>query len=183
MNRTRTPLVDSDVTAVVTAVLAAVVAASLTWWWSMHDADGTASPPQRSVAVSPLEASGPPTGDPDLPGFATADPVPGTVARVAGPFDDRFVLHDVRLGRSAVTGELEVTSDVSDILELQVVVAFYDSTGTRTGQERYTYHLDEGSDPQARPTRPGHAFAVTIPPAIREGVTSAAVGVPVLVNE
>lgn len=147
------------------------------------DAAVTAIPDPGAAAVTAMPDLPAAKGDPDLPGLATARPAAGTVARLTGPFDDRFVLHDVTLGRTAVTGEVEVTSDVSDILELQVLAGFYDADGTLVGQGRYTHHLDEDTHSDTGPPEERERFRVAIPADLRDVVRSAAIGVPVLVNE
>jgi hypothetical protein len=125
-------------------------------------------------------------GDPTLPGLTSARPQPGAVDRLTGPFDDRFELTDLRLAAGAVTGELTVTSDVSQLLDLQVLAGFYDGEGRYLGSARFDQH--------ALHEEPGHgvegdthdeavAFTIEAPAAFRARVASAAVGVPVLVNE
>ena len=79
-------------------------------------------------------------------------------------------------------GVLRVTSDVSDLLELQVLVAYYDRAGHLLGVRRSTHHATEGHDHTGPPSEV-ERFAVTAPPRFRDDVRSAAVGVPVLVNE
>lgn len=98
------------------------------------------------------------------------------MSRAAGPFDERFVLSGLRLAGGVVTGTLTVTSDVSELIDLQVVAGFYDAQGRLLGtavQERH----GEGSRPdEVVPLR------IAAPASARTAV-SAAVGVPVLVNE
>ena len=101
----------------------------------------------------------------------------GTVVRTAGPFDQRFQLSSFHLERGAVTGTLAVTSDVSELIDLQVMVGFYDRRGSLLGTASYDKH-GEGS----RPDEVVH-FRVTAPTAARGDAAAAAVGVPVLVNE
>ena len=95
----------------------------------------------------------------------------------AGPFDDRYVLAGLRLRSGVLTGTLTVTSDVSEIIDLQVVVGFYDRTGALLDTATYERH-GEG----AVPDEVVH-LRVTAPPAVRDRAVAAAVGVPVLVNE
>lgn len=112
-----------------------------------------------------------------LPSITSAHPSPGTVVQAAAPFDDRFTLMAMRLDRGAVTGTLTVTSDVSELIDLQVLVGFYDARGSLLGTAAYDKH-GEG----ARPDEVVH-FRVSAPPAVRGAAVAAAVGVPVLVNE
>ncbi len=108
------------------------------------------------------------------------------VGRVAGPFDDRFRLTGLQLTPTGVAGRIEVTSDVSDLLELQVEAAFYDAAGRRLGQASYLRHTtqetleahDTGQDP-AETVR----WRVAAPDRYADRVASVLVGVPVLVNE
>ncbi len=149
----------------------------------MHVALATTShdarplPDRSTAAVTTLPGRIAPTGDTVLPGFATAHPVPGGVTRVAGPFDDRFTVSSTRLRRGAVAGVLTVTSDVSEVIDLQVMVGFYDARGTLLGTGTWEKH-GEG----ARPDEVVRYF-VTAPAAYRDRAVAAAIGVPVLVNE
>ena len=123
------------------------------------------------------------TGEPTLPGFETARPPAGTVARVAGPFDDRYTWSGLRLGGGRVRGDLTVTSDVSDLLELEVLVGFYDVAGQLLGIRRvvrhHTLHQDSGGGVPKESIR----VVVAVPHRLRTDSVAAAVGVPVLVNE
>lgn len=137
----------------------------------------SAVPDRSTAAVIELPGLVPATGDPVLPGFATAHPAPGTTARVAGPFDDRFDIVDERVAGGTATGVLTVTSDVSEIIDLQVVVAFYDRAGVLLGTGTWEKH-GEGAKPDEVVS-----YTVTAPTSYRSRVSAAAVGVPVLVNE
>ena len=102
----------------------------------------------------------------------------------AGPFDDRLALGVLRLRDGVVTGRLTVTTDVSELLELEVVAGFYDTRGRFLGTARWVHHLDEsGEHGHAGPPEESETFRVVAPARLRERVASAAVGVPVLVNE
>lgn len=121
-----------------------------------------------------------PTGDPELVGLATAHPSPGKVAWVKGPFDDRFHISHARFNGSALRGEVDITSDVSTLLELQVLAGFYDAGGQYLGEGRWTLHSDDHDL--------GHPdesvdFVVKVPSAYAGKAVAAAAGVPVLVNE
>lgn len=126
-------------------------------------------------------------GEPRLAALRSAAPQPGTVGTVPGPFDDRLAWQGLRLEDGAVRGALTVTSDVSDLLELQVLAGFYDDRGRFLGTARWTYHLDEsehgtGHD-HAGPPQERRELDVRAPARFRDRVAAAAVGVPVLVNE
>ncbi|MGA8996143.1 MAG: hypothetical protein WB441_17735, partial [Nocardioidaceae bacterium] len=137
----------------------------------------------HDVVVTALPDRQPAAAEPALPGLRTAAAPAGTVARVAGPFDDRFRLTGLRLGRTAVSGDLDVTSDVSDLLELQVVAGFYDGRGRLLGSGRFTRHEDpHGEQVSGTPDERVH-LRIAVPVPLRGRVVSAAVGVPVLVNE
>lgn len=82
-----------------------------------------------------------------------------------------------------VVGALEVTSDVSDLLELQVLAGFYDASGTLIGRGRFTHHLDEETHHDDGPPSEHESFTIAVPMRLRGQAVSAAVGVPVLVNE
>jgi hypothetical protein len=158
------------------------------WGDAVGDRPGTASaaaqaPDPASAAVTSLPGLTPATGEPVLPGLTSARPAPGTVGRVPGPFDDRFDLSRLALGPTAVTGLLTVTSDVSDLLELQVLAGFYDGSGALVGTARFTHHLGGQGHSEAGPPDQQESFSIAIPQGLRSSVAAAAVGVPVLVNE
>ncbi len=149
------------------------------------DSTSSAAPTTQPTAV--VQTSFPdltaPSGDPELPALATSAPTGGRVGRIAGPFDDRFRLIALNFDGRAVSGRLGVTSDVSDILELQVLAGFYDRSGKLLGQGRYTYHLNEDTHHDAGTPDEHRTFRIAVPASLRAQVHSAAVGVPVLVNE
>lgn len=120
---------------------------------------------------------------PTLPGLASAAPPAGAVVQAAGPFDDRFLLHDLEVSDSAVTGTLEVTSDVSELIELEVIAGFYDADGALLGENSFVLHGDEEEHSHAGPPEEEHEFTVPVPASLAGQAVSAAVGVPVLVNE
>lgn len=125
-----------------------------------------------------------PTGEPDLSGIATAAPATaGAVGRIPGPFDDRFRFGEIAFDGERVVGSLDVTTDVSDLLELQVLAGFYDASGTLLGRNRFTYHLDEGAHHDEGPPSEHEEFTIVVPRRLRGQAVSAAIGVPVLVNE
>jgi hypothetical protein len=118
-----------------------------------------------------------------LPSLTRARPAPGRVVLAKGPFDDRFAVTRLRLDEARVSGVLTVTSDVSDLLALQVLVGFYDRGGRLLGTNRYVRSADEHHDSHAGPPSQVTRFSVAVPRGLRDDVVSAAVGVPVLVNE
>lgn len=136
-----------------------------------------------SGARTRLSGLTPAAGEPTLPGLASADPAPGTVAQAAGPFDDRFDWSHLALARSKVTGTLTVTSDVSDLLELQVVAGFYDRAGRLVSTRRFVHHETVHDEAGAHLPVETERVALSVPRNLRATVVSAAVGVPILVNE
>ncbi|MFI9486507.1 hypothetical protein ACIG47_08970 [Promicromonospora sp. NPDC052451] len=145
---------------------------------------GTAAVPDPASAARTafpgLAAAG---GEPELPGFAAVHPEPGSVEVVEGPFDDRLDLGDLRLGDGAVTGTVAITSDVSELIELQVVAGFYDADGRLLGTGRFTHHAGDQEHSHTGPPAEEESFTVVVPEDLGAAVASAAVGVPVLVNE
>lgn len=124
----------------------------------------------------------PAAGEPQLPGLAALRPAPGEVLQAPGPFDDRFVLTGLRLDAGTLSGSAEITSDVSELLEFEALAGFYDAQGRLLGTGRYVHHLEEGHGHEAGPPNEHETFTITVPPEAA-GAVSAAVGVPVLVNE
>ena len=174
--------------AVAVAVVAAVIGGAGAWALSGQDLGDRSQaarvhPPDPAAAArTDFPGLQHAAGEPDLPDLRTVHPRPGSVATLAGPFDDRFELSALQLGTRAVTGRLHVTSDVSDLLELQVLVGFYDDRGSLLGTGRYVHHLVEEHAHAGSPSEV-EDFRVAIPGRIRDRVASAAVGVPVLVSE
>lgn len=171
--------------------LAAAVGGLGAYAWSAGDAaapqsEGSAASIDPSMVVdTSFPDLAAPTGEPDLDGIDTADPAPGSVVSVAGPFDDRFVLSGLHIKDGTVSGRLHITSDVSEVLELQVLAGFYDARGDFLGSGRAVYHLDEHShhDEHAGPPSELKLFEIAAPAAYAGKVAAASVGVPVLVNE
>ena len=140
----------------------------------------TSSSPTVQTSFPGLAA---PTGEPSLDGLTSASPAPGTVAWVKGTFDDRFTTSGLRFDGTAVHGTLTITSDVSDILELQVLAGFFDADGHYLGEGRFTHHLVEGEHSHAGPPSEKESFTIRVPGKYAGQARAAAVGVPVLVNE
>lgn len=148
-----------------------------------------AVPDPSSAAKTSFPSLSAASGDPTLPSMATASPAAGQVVQVAGPFDDRFRLQGLQLDGSSVKGSITITSDVSELLELQVVAGFHDASGKLLGTARFTHHLDaehvhdEASQGASATPNQTEEFVIKAPAGIAGQVASASVGVPVLVNE
>jgi len=164
-------------------VLAVALLALAAGWLALRPEGGSADP--LSAARTTFPGLQPPTGDPSLPSLTALKPLPGTVVQAAGPFDDRFHFDQLTFDGRTVKGRAEVTSDVSDILELEVLAGFYDRGGALIGTARDTYHHDESvpdADHEGVPSQ-AHHFSIRVPKEFRGRAVAAAVGVPVLVNE
>ena len=122
-------------------------------------------------------------GEPDLPGLHTTRPARGQVLPVPGPFDDRLVLENLAFDGTAATGAVRVTSDVSDLLELQVLAGFYDDQGALLGTASFVHHLGSEGHNHAGPPEEREEFSIPVPAGFQARAVSASVGVPVLVNE
>jgi hypothetical protein len=162
---------------------AATVGGLAAYAWSAGSDESSVDP--ATVARTDLPGLEPATGEPELAGIDTASPAPGEVVQVTGPFDDRFTTDHLTVADGAVSGRLLITSDVSDVLELQVLAGFYDEHGTFLGTGRVVYHLDEGADhsEDAGPPSELQEFHIVAPRRYADQVAAATIGVPVLVNE
>ncbi|MFE5286362.1 hypothetical protein ACFRAQ_15460 [Nocardia sp. NPDC056611] len=142
---------------------------------------GCSSAPQPATpapAAAPVAA--PRTTEP--PAATLAIPA-GEVRLAAGPFTDRVRLSGTRLEGSSVRGTLAITSDVSDVLALEVSAAFYDANGRLVGTGMFQ-HADEeptGGGPHV-PSVNGIPFTIVSAPADAP-VSAAVLSIPVLVNE
>ncbi|HEY0952625.1 hypothetical protein [Nocardioides sp.] len=174
------------------ALVVAAVVVTVAVSWVVGSALASRSEEDRPVALDPAEVAqttlpdlAPAHGEPELDGLADAAPAAGAVGTVSGPFDDRYSFGRLRLDGAAVTGAVHITSDVSDLLELQVLAGFYDARGRLLATGRATHHLDEDSGHEAHAGPPSELerFRIAAPRRIADRVASAAVGVPVLVNE
>ncbi|MGW0885090.1 hypothetical protein [Streptomyces sp. NPDC002671] len=121
----------------------------------------------------------------------TLSPAPrkGEVRIEDGPFTDRLRLKSLTLtDKPAVTGHLVITSDVSDVLALELRAAYYDSHGRLLGTGTFQYQ-EEGEDAQGNeqhkgPRAAGDGIDFTVPAKHLTGTpAAAAVSIPVLVNE
>ncbi|MEL4356782.1 MULTISPECIES: hypothetical protein [unclassified Luteococcus] len=158
------------------------------------DEEPTPPDPSSAVATS-LPGLATPTGDPTLASMEGLAPKPGSVVQAKGPFDNRFTLSKLKLADGNLTGAVTVTSDVSELLELQVLAGFHDADGKLLGTARFTHHLDGAHDHAAEehdhaasgPATPNYFhttdFTIAVPKELADKAVSASVGVPVLVNE
>lgn len=159
------------------AVLAALLAAaSVTLAGCSSDA-APAAP--RTAGMSQTSPGPTPAAAPAvLDGAVSA----GTVGRAPGPFDDRFGLVGTRLAPDGVQTQLTVTSDVSDLLALEVTAAYYDAAGRLLGTGRVV----RGEQHDASGAHvPDESLDLVVPvqAAWAPRVASAVLAVPVLVNE
>jgi hypothetical protein len=122
-------------------------------------------------------------GEPDLQGLRTTRPSPGQILEIQGAFDDRLEFEGLAFDGEAATGSVKVTSDVSDLLELQVLAGFYDDSGNLLGTARFVHHLGAEGHGHSGPSDDGEEFNIPVPAELKPRAVSAAVGVPVLVNE
>jgi hypothetical protein len=162
------------ITGLAAAVLGAVVPIALA---ASSPAHRPGPPDRATAAVTAFPGLVRPTAEPTPAAILRAHPRPGAVLQAEGPFDDRFTLARLALRDATVTGTLTVTSDVSEVIDLQVLVGFYDARGGLLGTGSWEKH-GEG----ARPDEVVR-FTVAAPDAVRGRVAAAAVSVPVLVNE
>ena len=152
--------------------------------------DSEPSAPAPAAARTEFPGLEPAAAEPTLPGLASAAPSPGEVVQVPGPFDDRFVLSDLRFDGEALHGVATVTSDVSEILEFEALAGFFDDRGRLLATAPFVHHLAEGhghdeAGHEDAAGSPGEVqeFDIPVPPEAQGHAVSAAVGVPVLVNE
>ncbi len=105
---------------------------------------------------------------------------PGTVTLQPGPFDDRVRIRGARLSGDRVTASLDVVSDVSELIALEIRVDFYDTSGTLIGTGR---QQDDAKDSERYHGTGGvRGLPVTVRSPGR-GASSAVLSIPVLVNE
>jgi len=148
---------------------------------------GTADQPSPAEAArTSFPGLQPAAAEPTIPGLDRISPAPDSVVQAPGPFDDRFQLEGLALDADGVHGAVLVVSDVSDLLELEVLAGFYDADGRLLGTGRFVHHLDESTADHAHETATPNEreeFVIPVPADLQGAVVSAAVGVPVLVNE
>lgn len=161
----------------------AVFAAGLVLLAGCSAPAGEAGPaPAQPVVKTDLPGLTAPSGDPDLPSLHEARPSAGAAEQVAGPFDSRFELDGLVFDGSAVSGTVRITSDVSDVIDLMVLAGFYDADGRLLGTASFEHH-GEGDHAHVGPPNEDEAFSIEVPEELRDTAVSAAVGIPVLVNE
>jgi len=167
---------------VLVVVVVVVLGAAGAWW---RFGFGAATPDPQAAARTSFPDLAPASGEPALPSLSTVEPAPGKVVQAEGPFDDRFRLAGLRFDGSEVTGKATITSDVSEILEFEALAGFYDEDGQLRGTGRYVYHLeaDHGHEEDAGTPDETQDFTIAVPADLEGVAVSAAVGVPVLVNE
>lgn len=111
---------------------------------------------------------------------ASVSPVPpaGTVTVADGPFTDSVVLDALELRDGTLTGTVDVVSDVSELLALEVQVDAYDPGGALLGSARQVV------DPEDAEEHHTTAGVVDLPLVVAApGAASVVLSVPVLVNE
>lgn len=137
-------------------------------------------PPDRTdVAATAADvALAAPSPGPTAADRLRAVPDPGAVEVLDGPFLDRVVVHDAVLADGVVAARIDVVKDVSELLALEVDVAWYDDEGALVGSSRYVV------DPEAAEEFHSTAGISDLPIEVRApGGVSATLAVPVLVNE
>ncbi|MBD0746128.1 hypothetical protein [Streptomyces sp. CBMA152] len=121
-------------------------------------------------------------------------PAKGEVSLEQGPFTDRVKVASLKLSgdKPSVTGHFAITSDVSDVLALELRAAFYDERGHLVGTGSFQY-AEEGEAGEAAHGSPGHAgpraegagidFTAAPKTPLTGNPASAVLSIPVLVNE
>jgi hypothetical protein len=142
----------------------------------------SAGPPAGFTPQATFAGLEPASGNPELASLNDARPGAGQIVQAAGPFDDRFVLEDLAFDGVTASGVVRVTSDVSDVLDLEVLAGFYDDQGVLLGTERFVHHLVEDGS-HTGPPEETQVFSVAVPGSLVGRAVAAAVGIPVLVNE
>ncbi|MFJ2016127.1 hypothetical protein [Streptomyces nodosus] len=153
---------------------------------SRHDGDRSPAPSATAGELALPSPRSAPTPAASLSPSAT----PGEVRLSDGPFTDRVHITELALGKgpAAVTGHLVVTSDVSDLIALELRAAYYDTRGRLLGTGSFEY-AEEGEaahthDEHTGPQAENGGIDFTIPAkALRGTPTAAVVSIPVLVNE
>ncbi|WP_157514069.1 hypothetical protein [Nocardia concava] len=145
---------------------------------SVVGCSSTPEAPAPKPAAAP--AAAPRTAEPPAAAVSVA---PGEVRLSPGPFTDRVRLSGTRLEGATVRGTLAITTDVSDVLALELNAAFYDAGGRLVGTGTFA-HADEepvSGGPHV-PSNDGISFAITSAPS-DASVAAAVLSIPVLVNE
>ncbi|WP_129337552.1 hypothetical protein [Cellulomonas endophytica] len=107
----------------------------------------------------------------------------GTVVVLDGPFTDRIELRELRLEEGGhVVAAADVTKDVSELLELELEVAWYDAAGALVTSVRHVVDPEDAEEHHSAAGVIGLPVDVA-PPVPVPADASATVAVPVLVNE
>ena len=168
--------------ALVAGVLGVGVVAAAVAIGASTGAQGVSAQPAVTVMTSFPDLT-PATGEPTLPSLAELHPEPGAVVQADGPFDDRFELGALDFDGTTLSGTLTITSDVSELLELEVVAGFYGSDGTLLGTSRHVHHAGGDEHAHTGPPSESEAFQIAVPAGLAQQPVAVGVGVPVLVNE
>ena len=151
---------------VLVAVAAVVFGGALAVTRVLSEEESSDAVPTRQAAVTSLPGLTPATEDAVLPSLRALHPAPRTVAQAAGPFDDRFQLRGLSFDGKQVRGSAQITSDVSEILELEVLAGFYDSQGRLMGTARYVHDVEEApanGHEAAKPPAEAEPFTIAVP--------------------
>ncbi|WP_329400152.1 hypothetical protein [Streptomyces melanogenes] len=164
-------------------------------------ADAGQRPAQAEQAAAPAVTFPAPSGAPSPAATLAKVPAKGEVRLEQGPFTDRVRITKLALSekdsgkdaeKPSVTGHFAITSDVSDVLALELRAAFYDERGHLVGTGSFQY-AEEGEAGEAAHGTPGHAgpraegagidFTAVPKTPLKGKAASAVLSVPVLVNE
>ncbi|MEV6547707.1 hypothetical protein AB0M57_03245 [Streptomyces sp. NPDC051597] len=157
-------------------------------------ADAGQRPVQAEQAAAPAVTFPAPSGAPAPAKTLAKIPAKGEVRLEQGPFTDRVRVTGLALSERepSVTGHFAITSDVSDVLALELRAAFYDERGHLVGTGSFQY-AEEGEAGEAAHGTAGHAkpraegagidFSAVPKTALTGTPASAVLSVPVLVNE
>ncbi|GGU00974.1 hypothetical protein [Streptomyces violascens] len=112
----------------------------------------------------------------------------GEVHLEQGPFTDRVkVTGGALAAASTVTGHLAATSDVSELIALELSAAYYDADGKLLGTGSFRYAEEGHDDHKGAHTPaaegPGIDFKVQPEAPLSGTPASAVLSIPVLVNE
>jgi len=174
------------VAAVLAASLAVTTIVLLGGWPALSASDLPASGNdtlRAAAAKTSFPGLAAAAGEPDLAGLQTTRPSQGQILQVPGPFDDRLIFENLAFDGQAATGAVKITSDVSELLELQVLAGFYDGHGALLGTARFEHHAGSEGHNHSGPPEEREEFSIQVPAELKTKAVSAAVGVPVLVNE
>ncbi|WP_405495239.1 hypothetical protein [Nocardia sp. NBC_00511] len=140
---------------------------------------GCAPAPNTTTAAPAPSMPAPKTAAPPVAALIAAA---GEVRVEPGPFTDRVRVTGTRLDGSTVHGTLTVTSDISDVLALEVHAAFYDAAGRLSGTGMFQHADAESVTAVHVPHGTGIDFTITATSAANP-VSAVVLSIPVLVNE